>query len=55
MTLESTGFEKKSVRIAPKAIISPCAKFTILVTLYSKDKATEATEIIIPKRSPLPS
>ena len=31
-TLESIGLEKNKVTIAPKAIISPWAKFTILVT-----------------------
>ena len=54
-TLESIGFEKKSVMIAPNAIISPWAKLTILVTPYSKESATEATEIIIPSNSPFPN
>ena len=31
-TLESIGPEKNKVTIAPNAIISPLAKFTILVT-----------------------
>ncbi len=51
----SEDWKKKEAIIAPKAIISPCAKLTILVTPYSKDNATEATEIIIPNKSPLPS
>ena len=53
--LEFVGDEKKRVIIAPKAIISPCAKFTILVTPYSKDKATEPKAIITPSNKPFPS
>ena len=47
--------EKNKVQIAPSAIISPCAKFTILVTPYNKESATEAIAIIIPSNKPLPS
>tara|TARA_B100001287_G_C22555302_1_gene468802 strand:+ start:446 stop:733 length:288 start_codon:yes stop_codon:yes gene_type:complete len=53
--LESTGLEKNNVQIAPSAIISPCAKLTILVTPYNSDKATEAIAIIIPNKSPFPN
>jgi hypothetical protein len=53
--LESGELEKNKVQIAPSAIISPCAKFTILVTPYNKESATEAIAIIIPSNKPLPS
>ena len=53
--LESGEDEKKRVMIAPKAIISPCAKFTILVTPYSNESATEPKAIITPSSNPFPS
>ena len=53
--LDVGRFEKNDAIIAPSAIISPCAKFTILVTPYRSERATDATDIIMPKRSPFPS
>ena len=53
--LESGEDEKKRAIIAPKAIISPWAKFTILVTPYSNERATDPKAIITPSNKPFPS
>ena len=47
--------EKNKVNIAPSAIISPWAKFTIRVTPYKSERATEPRAIITPNSIPLPS
>ena len=47
--------DRNKVAMAPKAIISPCAKLTIRVTPYNNESATDATEIIIPSKRPFPS
>ena len=47
--------EKNNVNIAPSAIISPWAKFTIRVTPYKSERATEPRAIITPNSIPLPS
>ena len=41
--------------IAPKAIISPWAKFTILVTPYKSERATDPKAMITPSNRPFPS
>ena len=53
--LDVGRLEKKDAIIAPKAIISPWAKLTILVTPYNIDSATDATDIIMPKSNPFPN
>ena len=53
--VESGEDEKKRAIIAPKAIISPWAKFTIRVTPYKSESATDPKEIITPSNKQFPS